>query len=129
MAYTASTGRGGASLAGYQDRENGTVWPSVTVNSDTVDRSDPWVGTVVHSDSASGPATAVSVPSVRRTQGTTWPYPKRMVRCISMVTVPRTPSTSRTTSGCSWRMGMQSMIRTVPSSVTNSDSRTSVSPR
>ena len=73
MAYLESTGRGGVSLAGYHDRQNGTVCPSVTVNSATVDRSDPWVGTVVHSDSASGPATALRVPSVRRTQGTTWP--------------------------------------------------------
>ncbi len=46
-----------------------------------------------------------------------------------MVTLPRTPSTRRTTSGCDWRMGMQSMTRTVPSSVTNSDSSTRVSPR
>ena len=64
-----------------------------------------------------------------RTHGTIWPYPYLIVRFICMVTRPRTPSTSRTTSGCSWRMGMQSMMRTVPSSVTNSDSSTKVSPR
>ena len=38
-----------------------------------------------------------------------------MVSSISMVTLPRTPSTSRTTSGCCWRMGMQSITRTDPS--------------
>ena len=116
-------------MAGYHDSEKGTDWPSDTVNSATVDRSLPWVSTVVHSDRASGPATAVKVPSVRRTHGTTCPYPNRMVSSISMVTVPRTPSTRRTTSGWAWRMGMQSTTRTVPSSVTNSDSSTRVSPR
>ena len=117
-------------MAGNHVREKGTRWPSLTVNSATVERSRPVaVDAVVHSDSPSGPAMALSVPSILRTHGTIWPYPKRMVRTISMVTLPRTPSTSRTTSGCCWRMGMQSMTRTVPSSVTNSDSSTSVSPR
>lgn len=46
-----------------------------------------------------------------------------------MSTLPRTPSTNRMTSGCCWRMGMQSTTRTVPWSVTNSDSSTNESPR
>ena len=116
-------------MAGNQVREKGMRWPSLTVNSATVERSRPRHSTGVHRDSPSGPAMALSVPSILRTHGTIWPYPKRMVRTISMVTLPRTPSTSRTTSGCCWRMGMQSMTRTVPWSVTNSDSRTRVSPR
>src|SRR5437667_119928 len=41
-------------------------------------------------------------------------------------TVPRRPSTTRTTSGLSCLGGMQSTTRTVPSSVSNSVSRTSV---
>ncbi len=116
-------------MAGNHVNENGTCCPSDTVNSATVEKSWPLHSTGVHNDSPSGPAMALRVPSIRRTQGTICPYPNRMVSVISMVTLPSTPSTSRTTSGCRWRIGMQSMTRTVPSSVTNSDSRTSVSPR
>ena len=44
-----------------------------------------------------------------------------------MSTVPARPSTRRTTWGCESRIGMQSVIRTVPVGVSNSVSRTSES--
>jgi hypothetical protein len=48
---------------------------------------------------------------------------------IFIGTRPRTPSTMRTRSGRSARIGMKSISRTVPSSVSSSCSSTSVSPR
>ncbi len=46
---------------------------------------------------------------------------------MRIATVPFTPSTSRITSGWFSRMGMQSVILTVPPAVVKSVSRTSVS--
>ena len=68
-----STGLGGRSQDGCQVSTNGTRSPSDTVNSEWVAKSRPSSGAGVASHAESGPATAATWPSIRRTQGTTRP--------------------------------------------------------
>src|SRR5215469_4868546 len=70
MANSASTGRGGSSCDGNHVRTNGTRSPADTVKSATVVMSLPSVCTGDHKVRPSGPATAVSRQSKRRTHGT-----------------------------------------------------------
>jgi hypothetical protein len=115
---------------GYQVRTNDSRCPASTLNSDTVRRLTPRIGTVVRSASASGPAIAMRVSSSSRcTQGTIDPYPNRITSSNLIRTDPSSPSTIRTTSGSSPRGGMKSVTRTTPSVVWKSSSCTSVRPR
>ena len=72
-AQRGSSGGGGRSFDGCQVSENGTDWPSRTVNSAYVAKSRPSSWTSVLSSSASGPAIADRPVVVRRTHGTTEP--------------------------------------------------------
>ncbi len=128
-AGSASTGAGAGKCEGHQVSTNGTRSPSPTVKSATVLRSAPRVLTGVCSRRQSGPATELMPPSMRCTHGTTEPYPKRMISSIRMGTRPRFPTTMRSTSVPSPRMGIMSRTVALPSPVSNSVSRMSVPSR
>ena len=83
----------------------------------------------------SGPATAVMTlssgppgPWWRLTQGVIFPYENRTTHSCRIRTVPVTPSTVRTMSARSSAVGMTSVTRTTPESVSCVVSRTNVSP-
>lgn len=107
----------------------GTRSPGPTTTSATVAMPSPWVATGVSRCTASGPATARTPVGVCRTHGTMSPYPNRSLRSERTHTRPRTPSTIRTSSIVPSRGGMKSITRTVPSGVSHSVCRTSVSSR
>jgi len=72
----------------------------------------------------SGPATAVMSlssgppgPTSRLTHGVTFPYPNRTTHSCSIRTVPLTPSTTRTMSARPSPVGIASVTRTTPLSV------------
>jgi len=78
------------------------------------------------SQTASGPATATVQGPRSRTHGTTRPWWNRSRSALRTVTVPESPSTTRTRLGSRVRGGMKSVTRTVPAGVSHRESRTSV---
>ena len=65
---------GAGSWDGCHVRTKGTSSPAATSNSDTDDMPSPWTSTGVSKHRASGPPTAVILPSpARRTHGTIEP--------------------------------------------------------
>ncbi len=72
-AASASIGWRARRFDGCHDSTNGTRSPARTVKEARVVRSIPRVCTGVHSESASGPPMAHSMPSTRRTHGTIEP--------------------------------------------------------
>ena len=115
------------SCDGNQVSTNPRRSPSATVNSATVVMSSPCVSTGDQRQSASGPATATSASSTRRTHGTMRPWSNRITNSNRIGTDPDRPSTIRTMSGACPRGGMKSITRTVPWSVSCTVSSTSVS--
>ena len=131
VAACPSTGSGSGSCDGYHVSTNGTDSPASRSNRAVVVRSSPVVGRPGTKWIASGPAIAVrpSPSPVWRTHGTTWPKSKRRMSSIRTVTRPLMQRATRTTSGAWSRIGIESTIRSTPSSVWKSVSSTSVSLR
>ncbi len=99
--------------------------PAPIVNSAAVVKSRPSTGTVLWRTTSDGPAMARIPKAVRKrvTQGMTSPYSKRNASSKHIETVPRSPRTIRTTEELAPPIGMKSISRAAPSSVSKSVSR------